>query len=166
MDTPDRKHLQHQTGGGTLLYDAVETASKDIMKKQRGRKALIVLTDGVDTGSAGTLANAIEAAQRSDTLVYSILFSDPHAYGFMPGTSGRTVLMRMSKETGGGFFEVSKKQTIEQIFDVIQEELRSQYNLGYVSDQPVRVSEFRKIQLTAKQSGLIVQARDSYWAQR
>ena len=59
--------------------------------------------------------------------------------------------MRLSKETGGGFFEVSKKLGIEQIFDLIQEELRSQFSIGYVSDEPVRISEFRKIQLTAKQ---------------
>jgi hypothetical protein len=73
--------------------------------------------------------------------------------------------MRMSRETGAGFFEVSKKQSIEQIFDLIQEELRSQFSLGYVSDAPVRISEFRKIQLTTKR-GLVVQARDRYWAQR
>jgi VWFA-related protein len=72
----------------------------------------------------------------------------------------------MAKETGGGFFEVSKKHGIEQIFDTIQDELRSQYNLGYVSDQPVRISEFRKIQLSIRQKGLVVQARDRYWAQR
>ena len=74
--------------------------------------------------------------------------------------------MRMSRETGGGFFEVTKKQSIGQIFDVIQDELRSQYSLGYVSDEPVRVSEFRRIQLTPKQKGLVVQARDRYWAKR
>jgi len=74
--------------------------------------------------------------------------------------------MRLSKETGGGFFEVSKKLSLEQIFDRIQEELRSQYNLGYVSDVPVRVSEFRSIELAAKQKGLTVQARTKYWAQR
>jgi len=72
----------------------------------------------------------------------------------------------MSKETGGGFFEVTKKQSIGQIFDVIQDELRSQFSFGYVSDEPVRVSEFRRIQLTARQNGLVVQARDRYWAQR
>ena len=72
----------------------------------------------------------------------------------------------MASETGGGFYEVSKKHSIEQIFDIMQDELRSQYNLGYVSDQPVRISEFRKIQLTTKQKGLAVQARTSYWAQR
>jgi VWFA-related protein len=165
VDTPSRKELDMQRGGGTLLYDAIVMASQDIMKNQLNRKALIVLTDGVDFGSQATVETAIEAAQRADTLVYSILFSDPGAYSFI-GPDGKKPLMRISKETGGSFFEVTKKQTIGQIFDAIQDELRSQYSLGYVSDEPVRVSEFRRIQLTAKQKGLVVQARDRYWAQR
>jgi len=166
VDTPSRKELEMQRGGGTLLYDAIVMACKDVLKSQPNRKAVIVLTDGVDFGSEATVDTAIEAAQRADTLVYSILFSDPGAYGFIGGPDGKKPLMRMSKETGGGFFEVTKKQTIDQIFDIIQDELRSQYSLGYVSDEPVRVSEFRRIQLTAKQKGLVVQARDRYWAQR
>ena len=166
VDTPSHKELEMQRGGGTLLYDAIVMASKDIMKDQRNRKAVIVLTDGVDFGSEANLDTAIEAAQRSDTLVYSILFSDPGAYGFIGGPDGKKPLMRMSKETGGGFFEVTKKQNIGQIFDVIQDELRSQYSIGYVSDEAVRVSEFRRIQLAAEQKGLVVQARDRYWAQR
>ena len=160
VDTPSRKELELQRGGGTLLYDAIAMASQDILKNQLNRKALIVLTDGVDFGSEATLETAIEAAQRADTLIYTILFSDPGAYGFsIGGPDGKKPLMRMSKETGGGFFEVTKKQTIAQIFDVIQDELRSQYSLGYVSDEPVRVSEFRSIQLSASQKGLVVQAR-------
>ena len=166
VDTPSRKELEMQRGGGTLLYDAIVMASQDIMKNQPNRKAVIVLTDGVDFGSDATVDTAIEAAQRADTLVYSILFSDPGAYGFIGGPDGKKPLMRMSKETGGRFFEVTKKQSIEHIFDGIQDELRSQYSLGYVSDEPVRVSEFRSIQLTAKQKGLVVQARDQYWARR
>ena len=75
-------------------------------------------------------------------------------------------LMRMSRETGGGFFEVTRKQSLDDIFAQLQEELRSQYNIGYVSDQPVSISEFRKIQLTTDQKGLMVQARNRYWAQR
>ena len=75
-------------------------------------------------------------------------------------------MMRLAKETGGSFFQVSKKQSIEQIYGIIEQELRSQYNLGFVSDQPVRVSEFRTLQLTTKRKDLIVQARDRYWAQR
>jgi VWFA-related protein len=171
VDTPTHAQLRDQIGGGTLLYDAVVFASNDLMKKQSGRKALILLTDGVDIGSDASLSDAIEAAQRTDTLVYSILFSDAGAYGIpllghMGGSDGRGALTRISRETGGGFFEVSKKHTIDNIFRTIEDELRSQYSLGYVSDEPVRISEFRKIQLTAKPKGLVVQARDRYWAQR
>ena len=171
VDTPSRRDLEIEGNApGTLLYDAVLKASREIMQSQHGRKALIVLTDGVDTGSEATLTMAAEAAQRADTLIYSILFSDAMAYGLpfghFGGPDGRGVLQRLSRETGGGFFEVSKKHSIEEIFGVIQDELRSQYSLGYVSDEPVRVSEFRKLQLTTKQKGLVVQARDRYWAQR
>ena len=160
VETPTRNQLRNQSGGGTLLFDAVVTASKDVMKTQQGRKALIVLSDGEDFGSDSSLSSAIEEAQRADTLIYAILFSDSNS------AEGRRAMMRMARETGAGFFEVTKKLNIEQVFDLIQDELRSQYSLGYVSDVPVRISEFRKIQLTTKQKGLIVQARDRYWARR
>jgi VWFA-related protein len=162
VDTPSRSELQAQRGGGTLLFDAVVRASREIMSGQRNRKALIILSDGGDNGSDETLASAIEAAQRADTLIYSIFFSDP-SYG---GGDGRPAMVRLAKETGGGFFEVSKKQSIGEIYGIIEQELRSQYSLGFVSDQPVRVSEFRKLQLAADRKDLIVQARDRYWAQR
>jgi len=167
VDAPSLNDLINQTGGGTVLYDAVLQASRDIMKKLTGRKAVIILTDGVDTGSQTSIGEAIEAAQRADTLIYSILFSDPHAYGFFGGGGdGRGALTRMSRETGGGFFEVSKKQSLNQIYAQLESELRSQYSIGYVSDQPVAVSEFRKIQLVTREKGLTVQARNRYWAQR
>ena len=157
VDTPTRAELRNQAGGGTLLFDATVNASKNIMAKRQGRKALIVMSDGGENGSDASLNDAIEAAQHADTMIYSILFG---------GTEGRGILQRMSRETGGGFFEVTKKASIDQIFEVIQAELRGQYSLGYTSDVPVRISEFRKLQLTVKQKGLIVQARDRYWAQR
>jgi len=163
VDTPTRSELRQQSGGGTLLFDALVEAANRVTAKQIGRKALITLTDGVDHGSTATAQDAIEAAQRADTLIYSILFADS---GFFGGENGRRPLERMARETGGGFFEVSKKQTIEQIFAVIEDELRGQYNLGYVSDEPVRISEFRKIALSTKQKGLTVQARARYWAKR
>jgi VWFA-related protein len=156
VDTPTVRQLQAQSGGGTLLYDAVVTAAQEVMANRTGRKAVILLTDGEDFGSDATLAEAIDAAQRTDTLIYSILFADQG--------DGRGPLQRMSRETGGGFFEVSKKQNIDQIFAVIQEELRSQYSLAYVSDKPVAASEFRRIQLTTHRKGLVVQARDRYFA--
>ena len=167
VDTPTEKQLRIQTGGGTLLYDAVVTASQDILQKARNRKAMIVLSDGVDIGSEASLAQAIAAAQRADSLIYAILFSDPGAYGVsFAGSVGKSAMMRMARETGGSFFEVSKKLTIDKVYEQIQKELRSQFSIGYVSDDPVRISEFRKIHLAVKEKGLTVQTRQEYWAQR
>ena len=167
VDGETNRQIRMQGGGGTLLYDAVVRASNEIMKKQTGRKGLIVLSDGVDFGSEATLEDSVEAAQRADTLIYSILYSDPGAYGIFGGDhDGRRVLQRMSEDSGGSFFEVSKKQTVDNMFDILEEELRNQYSIGYGSDTPVTLSEFRGIKLTAKQKGLQVQARKRYWAQR
>jgi VWFA-related protein len=170
-------------GGGTDLYDAVYLASDELMSKQKGRKAVIILSDGVDTGSKETLADAVEAAQRADTLVYSILFSDESAYGGggfgFPGggrggqrggggenhPDGKKVLQQLSRETGGRFYEVSKKESIDQIYASIQEELRNQYNVGYSSDKPYD-GTFRKIQLIPKAKDLVVQAREGYYARQ
>jgi len=166
VDAETERQIRLQGGAGTLLYDAVIEACNEIMKKQTGRKALIVLTDGVDFGSEGTVKESVDAALRADTLIYSILYSDPGAYGIGGGHDGRRVLQDLSENSGGDFFEVSRKQTVEQVFAILEEELRNQYNIGYVSDKPVTLSEFRNIQLAAKQKGLTVQARRRYWAQR
>ncbi len=158
VDTPTRRQLETQAGGGTLLFDSIVDASDEIMKKQQGRKALIVMSDGGENGSDATISDAIDAALRAETLVYSIFFSDG-SYG-----ANRGIMQQLARGTGGGYFEVNKKQTIDQVFAVIQEDLRSQYSIGYVSDKPPVVSEFRKIQLVLKKPGLVVQSRDKYWA--
>jgi VWFA-related protein len=159
------------------------------MKKQKGRKALIVMSDGVDNASKETLSTAIESAQRADTLVYSILFSDSQAYGNngfggmggggMGGhhggmgrgggrqaerPDGKKVLERLAKETGGSFFEVSKKLPIEDVFSRIEEELRNQYSLGYTPERADASSGYHRISLTTTQKALIVQTRDGYYA--
>jgi VWFA-related protein len=173
---------------GTLLYDGIYLASNDMMKKQTGRKALIVLSDGVDRGSQETLQQSIEAAQRSDTIVYSILFADDHSSfqsrggfggwgmerrgGGYPGRfpreqrpDGKKVLEQMSRETGGRLFQVSKKLTIDAIYAQIEEELRSQYSLAY-TPTPNPGLGYHKIELTTKQKGLVVQAREGYYSDR
>ncbi len=183
----------HHRGGGTTLYDAVFLASDELMQKQQGRKAVIILSDGVDTGSKVTLTRAIEAAQRANTLVYSILFSDKDAYGNRnygvhmggmgggmgrPGGIGRggpggypqqshpdgkKVMEQIARETGGRFFEVSKKQSIDQIYASIEEELRNQYSLGYTPDKADAAPGYHKIHLTTTQKDLVVQTRDGYY---
>jgi VWFA-related protein len=186
-------------GGGTLLYDAVYLASDELMEKQQGRKALIILSDGVDNGSKENLDDAVESAQRANTVVYSILFKDDEAYGNgggyghvgfgIPGmggpgmgrggmggpgragnrypqehADGKKVLERISKETGGRMFEVSKKEPVEQIYAQIEEELRNQYSLGYTPDRgSADESGYHKIQVAAKQKDLVVQAREGYY---
>lgn len=172
--------------GGTILYDAILLASTEEMKKLQGRKAMILLTDGDDHGSRSSLSECIESAQRADTIVYSIYFADQEQSNFSPGFGGpgmgrhgggggrrpqqvsrgdgKKILQRISKETGGSFFEVTKKMPIDKIYQQIEEELRSQYNLGYTPDKSDAGSGFRKIKVTAKGKGLVVQARDGYYA--
>ena len=161
-------------GAGTTLYDAVLLASDELMKGQKGRKAIIVLSDGVDVGSKVSLGRGIEAAHRADTLAYSILFSDAQAYpgvrggrmGNSPSEFGKEVLQRLSRETGGGFFEVSKNLPIEKVFEQVEEELRHQYSLGYTSDNTDGAPGFRIIHLLTKTPNLIVQCRSGYYAER
>lgn len=166
IDSPNMKLPGSQ--GGTLLYDAVRQASIKLMRTQHGRKAFIVLTDGVDVGSNVTLNDAIESAQRADTLVYCILFSDETYYqhGFaIGGAEGKGVLEKLARETGGGFFVVTKERGIEAIFKEIEDELRSEYSIGFVSNQPVTHSGFRSLKLTTKRKGLTVQAPVRYYAE-
>jgi VWFA-related protein len=180
-------------GGGTLLYDAVYLASDELMKKQQGRKAIIILSDGVDRGSKEALRDAIETAERSDTLVYSILFADKDEHGNGGGyggghmggmggggmgggghhrypqesrPDGKKILQQLSKESGGRFFEVTKKETIDQIYAEIDEELRNQYALGYTPDKTDAVVGYHKIQLTTKQKDATVQTREGFYIDR
>ena len=145
VDTPSMNDLQSQTGGGTMLYDRHDGEGfpeDQHLQNQTGRKGLIVLTDRVDTGSRGNHRRRHRGARKADTLIYSILFSTK-ILRWVRRTGRPRRLMRMSRETGGGFFEVSQ-QSLDEIFTQLQEELRSQYNIGYVSDQPVSISEFRR----------------------
>jgi VWFA-related protein len=173
-------------GGGTTLYDAIFLASDSLMQKQHGRKALVVLTDGDDRGSMETLARAIAAAQRAETVVYAIYFKGEqrgygghHGGGFggrgggFPGggqrggenhPDGKKVLEQITGETGGRMFEVSGKQTFTKIYTQIAEELRSQYRLGYTPDAATAAGGFHRVELTVpKDKKLIVQTRDGYY---
>jgi VWFA-related protein len=177
-------------GAGTLLYDSVFLAADELMKKQQGRKAIIILTDGVDHGSKESLTEAIETAQRADMLVYCILFADKEGYGNGGGFSGprmggggmsrhggggypprrtedrpdgKKVLEQMTKASGGRFFEVTKKEPLDKIYDAIDEELRNQYSLGYTPDKMDATVGYHKLQLSVKKKDLIVQTRNGFY---
>lgn len=208
QDSDDSSH--RMSGGGTTLYDAIYLASNEVLSKQPDRKALIVLTDGVDRGSKESLFSSIEAAQRANTVVYAIYFKGqeggnnnnqypgrrrggmggggwpggggyPGGGGGWPGggggsgsrtgrptegtrIDGKKVLEQICGETGGHMFEANKKDSVDQIYTNIADELRAQYMLGYTPDKQSTDSGYHKITLTAKKKDLFVQTRQGYYA--
>lgn len=148
---------------GTLLYDAVYLASHDEMGQQVDRKAMILLTDGEDQGSQYKIMDAIDAAQKADTIVYVLLCADRGFYGF-GGYSGDSEMRKMTSETGGRVIEVGNKtDKLKAAFDQISAELRSQYNIGYVPTNPVKNGGFRRVEIRSK-DGYKIQARSGYFA--
>jgi VWFA-related protein len=148
---------------GTIMYDAVYLAADEKLKGEVGRKAIVLITDGVDMGSRQTLREAIDAAHRADTIIYSIQYLDYGAYGGF-GMGGDGDLKKMSEETGGRMFRVDRKHTLDTIFQEIQEEMRTQYSVGYTPSDAERKG-FRKLEIkTPTKKDLKVQARKGYFA--
>jgi VWFA-related protein len=127
---------------------------------------MILLTDGEDQGSKLKIKDAIEAAQKADAICYVLLIADRGFYG-IGGYSGDSEMRKMSQETGGRVIEVGNKpDKLQKAFDQISEELRSQYNIGYVPTNNVRDGSFRKVEIKPKDSSHKVQARSGYYATR
>ena len=149
---------------GTLLYDAVYLASHDELAQQVGRKAMILLTDGEDQGSRLRIRDAIEAAQKSDSIVYVLLCADRGFYGF-GGYSGDREMRKLTEETGGRVIEVGNKfEKLKQGFDQIANELRSQYNIGYTPANSKLDGTYRKVQIQTDNKDYKIQARAGYYA--
>jgi len=147
----------------TALYDAIFLAADEKLKNEVGRKAMIVFTDGEDEGSHLRIKEAIEAAQKADTICYVILIADRGFYGGL-GYSGDASMKKLAEETGGRVIEVGNKQEkLRQAFDQIQNELRSQYNIGYTPSNRKLDGTYRKIQIKTTE-GLKIQARQGYYA--
>lgn len=158
---------------GTVMHDAVYLAATDRLQSEVGRKAIVLITDGVDSGSRLRLEQAIEGAQKADAIIYSIQYYDPRAYYgggggmvFGGGGMGDSALRKMSEETGGRMYRVDRKHTLRRIFTELQEEIRSQYAIGYSSNNPAKASEYRKLEIRTKDKNLKVQARKGYYAGR
>jgi len=158
--------------GSTKLFDAVKWSAENVMMRQQGRKAFILLSDGGEFRSRASIVTAIEYAQRADTIIYSVLFRDN---GAAPNATmqrrldaframGVGYMQRLARETGGGYFEVSEDNPIEKIYKQIEDELRHQYSIAYTSDQPEKNSKYRKILLTTSRKDLVVRTRDGYYA--
>lgn len=152
---------------GTLLFDAVFLAANDKLRQETGRKVIVMLTDGGDQGSQETLKSATEAAQKSDAIVYVILIADRSAYGgggFTLGDTGARDMDQLARDTGGRVINVGNNgKKLEDAFNQIQDELRTQYLLSYTSTNKKTDGTYRKLDVTCGK-GLKVQARKGYYA--
>ena len=154
-----------QNAPGTLLYDAVYLSAHDMLAKEVGRKAMILLTDGQDEGSKLKIKDAIEAAQKADAIVYVLLCADRGGY-FSAGMSytGEGDMRKLTEATGGRVINVGNKfDKLREAFDQIASELRSQYNVGYTPTNLKQDGTYRKLEIKNKQNYKI-QARAGYYA--
>ena len=143
-----------QPRGGTLLYDAICAVAKIELSDQLGRRAMVILTDGGDNGSQFSEKKAIEEAQRSDIMIYSVYYSN--------GGGDEGVLKELSKATGGRVFTVTPTMPLQQIYQEIADDMRLQYEIGYRPPDS-RPDKYHKIDLKAKDKTLLVQARQGYF---
>jgi VWFA-related protein len=141
---------------GTLLFDAVYLASDEILSKQVGRKAMVILTDGDDVGSKLRLKDSIEAAQRADAVAYVLLITDP----MYPSNYGD--MSKLAEQTGGRIITVRGPDKLDKAFAEIAAELRSQYLLGFTPTNPVNDGKFRRLEVKSK-DGYKIQARKGYY---
>jgi VWFA-related protein len=154
---------------GTVLYDAVYLAANDKLKTEVGRKVLVIISDGVDQGSRLSLNQAIESAQKADAVIYGIEYYDSGAYGggiMLGGGGGGGTLKKLAEETGGHAFRVDRRNTLPDIFKQIQDEMRSQYAIGYTPLNDVKDGGYRKVELKLANKDLKAQARKGYYAVR
>jgi VWFA-related protein len=149
---------------GTLLFDAIYLAGHDKLGTEVGRKAMIILTDGEDQGSQMNIRDAIEGAQKADSICYVLLIADRGFYG-VRGYSGDKEMKKLAEETGGRVINVGNKmEKLKQAFSEIANELRSQYSIGYTPTNNKRDGSFRRVDIKTKEN-YKVQCRSGYYAQ-
>ncbi len=140
----------------TLLYDAVTSTEVNKLKGVAGRKAMVIISDGWDIGSRASLDTAVRAEQATNTIVYCICYPNPHA-------SGCSYLKSLSDPTGGRMFDLQSKAPLSELFRIIEDELRSQYSLGFVP--ATHDGKFHKLKVTVRPKGMKVRTRKGYYAE-
>jgi VWFA-related protein len=145
---------------GTRLYDAIQRAS-ELLDGEKGRKALVLLTDGEDQGSRTTRDGALEAAERAEVMVYSVLVADPLFY-WAHGRDfrGEAALAALQKKTGGFMVRPEAARGLEEIAS----EIRAQYRLGYMPRRTRYDGSFRRLEVRLPGGRYSVRARRGYYA--
>lgn len=146
--------------GATAMYDAIYSVSSDLLRREAGRRVIILVTDGFDNSSKVKMRDAIERTWRNEVIVYSIGIGDLAYQGINEGT-----LKKIAADTGGRAFFPRNEEDLDRAFALIDEDLRSQYVLAYQPTNEAHDGSFRTIQVRAKnRKDLTVRHRRGYFA--
>jgi len=162
-------------GSGTSMYEAIDFAMSDLLRDIKGRKAIVILSDGVDTSSKKTgYYKTVRKAERLDTLIYAVRYntfdenqnseSKQYSLGASPREyrRGKEYLTELTDATGGRLYEAETVESLENAFQNIADELRQQYSLGYYPEIDGQDGERRLIRIRVKRPELVVKSKESY----
>ena len=169
LRTIDRGINHVHSGAATALYDTLYLGS-DALLQRRGRKVMVVITDGGDTVSKTSYQDAVRAAQEAEVILYSIIIV-PIENSAGRDTGGEHALIQLSRDTGGKYFYASGLEQLDAAFRQISDELRTQYLLAYYPSDRLGDSDFRRIDIkidpTTKDypdpASLVVRHRSGYY---
>jgi len=154
-----------RAGGDSALFDAVDRVCDEKMIRENGRKAMIILSDGDDNGSSVGYKKAVEMALRAECTIFSVSVSKGGFFGTGDDTKkGDKTLQNLAKETGGKVFFPFKVEELEDAFRQINQELRSQYSIGYKSENSRRDGSYRKLEIKLRERNMDLNYRKGYYA--
>jgi Ca-activated chloride channel homolog len=153
-----------RAAGGTALYDAVYLACDEKLIRETGKKAIVILSDGEDQSSKTTFEQSMEMALKAEVTIFSISVNRGGFFGVGNTKNGDHVLKQLAEETGGRAFFPFKVEELDDSFRQINQELRSQYNIGYLSSNTARDGAYRKIEVRVGEKGLKLNYRKGYYA--
>ncbi len=163
----------------TKLWDAIYVVCNDVYRGVKEKKAMIIMSDGLDNDSAVTYAEALEAAIRSEAAIYvvsktqavreSIMYrmANQGIYDRLPQevfVQADLALRKLAYETGGRVLYPNTFGQLDNIYAEVDEELRNQYLIGYISSNPVKDGQYRRIQVGVNQPDVSISARPGYYA--
>ncbi len=150
-----------KAGGATSLYDAIFLVSEQKMIEADGRKALVILSDGADVSSQNTFEQALAMAFQADTAIYAVSTT---RFGADIDHEGDNALKQLAEGTGGRVYFPYSVGELGKAFKAINEELRNQYNLAYVSTNKAKDGSFRELEVKVKRDDTVVYHRKGYYA--
>jgi Ca-activated chloride channel family protein len=166
VDALTRAIRMTQAGGTTSLYNALYIALKNLSRRRQDirRQAIVVLSDGEDTSSLVTFEQVMELTKDTDVTIYTISLRRQSGRRGRAFSEAEHVLKKLAEETGGQWFFPQEIGELESVYARIATELKSQYNIGYISNNPKRDGTWRRVVVQTDYPNLLVRAKLGYYA--